>query len=204
MKRLLIISAVIVLIMSNIYLVSALIWQKFISEGENSDGFIKEKYAAVYNGMDYLLLNGGLPIDSADISGLDADTPFLPASFFSSEEDRCMVCRISQYDCESCTDYALEKFVQKTRKWNMKLIVLADYRNSKEIGLVRNNHSGTENLDYFIMGSSGLPIDEVGMPYYFILDSGMRVNDVFVPVEMLPDLTNRYFSKLENKYCLAR
>lgn len=196
--------AVAVLVLSNIYLIAALMWQRFISEGEESEGFIQEKYMATYNAMDFLLLNGGLPIDSSAVAGLEPGAPFSPANFFTGKDDRCIVCRISQYDCESCTDYALEKIVQKTRKWGMKLIVLADYRNPREVGLFRSRHSGADQIDYYMMGRADLPIEEVGMPYYFVLDSQMKVNDVFVPVELLPDLTNRYFAKLERKYSQTR
>ena len=204
MKKIFKIIAIMILVLSNIYLTGALMWQRFIAEGEDSEGFIKEKYMAAYNAMDFLLLNGGLAIDPAAVAGVEPDNPFSPANLFDSGEERCMVCRISQYDCESCTDYALEKIVQKTRKWGMKLIVLADYHNSREVGLFRSRHSGADHIDYYIMGRADLPIEEVGMPYYFVLDAQMKVNDVFVPVELLPDLTNRYFAKLERKYSQTR
>ena len=193
MKKFFKITAILVLALGNIYLIGALMWQRFIVEGEDSEGFIQEKYMATYNAMDFLLLNGGLPIDPAAVKGLEPDSPFSPASLFDGGEDRCIVCRISQYDCESCTG-----------KWGMKLIVLADYRNSREVGLFRSRHSGADHIDYYIMGRADLPIEEVGMPYYFVLDAQMKVNDVFVPVELLPDLTNRYFAKLERKYSQTR
>lgn len=199
MKRFLFIIGVLLLVASNMYFIIKQVYKEYVLGDESVGGYSQEYVTSNVIGMDMLLRNGGLPLDTAIVFKTD-DTS---CDFFTDGAKRYLVCRISQYDCESCTEYALEKMASIcSDDFGAKALVLANYQSGNNIELIRLRHSGADQISYLRMEDAYLPAEQAGMPYYFILDENMKINDVFFPDRLFPEMTSRYFEKLREKYNL--
>lgn len=199
MKKVFFIFGTLILLASNAYLVFQLVRNELVESSDSIGGFAQEYVVSNIMGMDQLLRNGGLPLDSTMVFKTDDSA----CDLFSDGAKRYLVCRISQYDCDACTDYALEKLVSiKTEDYGAKALVLANYSSGKNVDIIRQRHSAVKQIEFYRMEDVNLPAEQAGMPYYFILDKDMKINDVFIPDRMLPEMTSKYFEKLRDKYHL--
>lgn len=195
MKHAFYISIILILTALDIYLISRLAWKEY--SDDSIGGFTQEYVVSNITGMDQLLKNGGLTLDSTAVFKPDGTA----CGLFEDGTRRYLVCRISQYDCDVCTDYALEKFASvNAGDYGAKALVLANYPSGKVIEIIRQRHSAARQIGFYRMEDVNLPAENAGMPYYFILDDNMKVNDVFFPDRLLPEMTSGYFEKIKEKY----
>ena len=85
-------------------------------------------YILEYQGTtEHLLQNSGFPLDSILIVDLDNSvTDF--NNLLKSYGDKIVVCRTSQYNCETCNDYAIQKLsILCTENPNIQVVILGYY-----------------------------------------------------------------------------
>lgn len=105
---------------------------------------------------------------------------------------KILVCRFSQNYCNSCVESAIELFRKWTASFGIKRILyLGNHRNNtilqQEILLY-----GIPAVNVYNISSLRNPVEDVGYPYYFLLDSDMQISNVFFPDKATPQITKDY------------
>ena len=79
------------------------------------------------------------------------------------------------------------------------ILFLGAHRNNRIFNKQKPHH-GIQDMNVYNTGVLSLPAEEMGFPYYFVLDSTLRVTDVFVPDKAVPELTDRYLKMIHKRY----
>lgn len=157
-------------------------------------------YILEYQGTtEHLLQNSGFPLDSILIVDLDNSvTDF--NNLLKRYGDKIVVCRTSQYNCETCNDYAIQKLSILCRENpNIQVVILGYYDSIRSLKIVSENSNLPNNIHYYQLLDYDLPIEAAGVPYYFTFDKSLEVEDLFVPNRAYPKLTDYYLETILNK-----
>ena len=154
-------------------------------------------YILEYQGTtEHLLQNSGFPLDSILIVDLDNSvTDF--NNLLKRYGDKIVVCRTSQYNCETCNDYAIQKLSILCRENpNIQVVILGYYDSIRSLKIVSENSNLPNNIHYYQLLDYSLPIEAAGVPYYFTFDKSLEVEDLFVPNRAYPKLTDYYLETI--------
>ena len=145
-----------------------------------------------------LMVNNGRNADMLLVDVHDGSLVSIEDLFKENDSIVYMVCRINEMDCDECTDYALSKFIESdtiiTGK-NIKKIIIGTYDSFTSLTILTPN-----NMDCYYTPSLNIPMDERGYPYYFVMDSSLRVFDVFSPNKGYSQLIDTYFELVKQKW----
>lgn len=147
-----------------------------------------------------LLENDGLPIQ--DMVLLDIkDNSVKVLSELLVDDSVLFVCRVSQFQCQDCASYALEKAIELIEKdsTGMKLLVAGEYE-YRSLKIFVDEHPNVKGYDVFQVPIIDLPIENRTYPYYFTLSKDMVVHDVFVPEAGSPVRTEIYWNFISRKW----
>ena len=147
-----------------------------------------------------LLENDGLPIQ--DMALLDiTDNSVKALSELLVDDSVLFVCRVSQFQCQSCASYALEKAIELIEKdsTGMKLLVAGEYE-YRSLKIFVDEHPNVKGYAVYQVPIIDLPIENRTYPYYFTLSKDMVAHDVFVPEADSPVRTEIYWNYISRKW----
>ena len=107
-----------------------------------------------------------------------------------------IVFRFSKLNCTDCIVESINIIKSFLSNKRIKYIFISDYNNKRELGnfkRLNNIHEDVHNCNILIN-------EEPSLPYFFILDSNLKVSDIFFPNDDFPELTNLYLKEIEQKY----
>jgi hypothetical protein len=132
----------------------------------------------------------------------DANQAILLKKMFLENEAEKLICRFSEFYCESCVSYAILKIKNRVDSLGKNnILFLGMYENNTSLKILKSQYN-IQDMNVYNTGVLPLPAEKMGFPYYFMLDSTLRVTDVFVPDKAVPELTDRYLKMVEKKYFL--
>ena len=116
-----------------------------------------------------------------------------------------LVCRISEYNCSECVDFAVRKMIGEHRNEGLDfpMLLLGDYSSMSALKALARRLDPESECLLGLESDNGLPIDGRNVPYYYILNGNCTVQDVFVPDRMEHELADTYFSILSRKWNAA-
>lgn len=121
-------------------------------------------------------------------------------SFFTNGRNKLLVCRISDMYCESCVDYSIKRIMQWSDSIGKdNILFLGAYRNNKLFNKQKKIY-GINTFTTVNVSSFNLPVEELGFPYYFVLDSALNVFNVSIPDKSAPNIDYRYFQRIHEKF----
>lgn len=168
---------------------------------ENSDSFIGESVIESYQSSFIdLLENDGLPIQ--DMALLDmSDNSVKALSELFVDDSVLFICRVSQYQCQDCASYALEKAIELVEKDStaMKLLFFCEYE-YRSLKIFVDEHPNTKGYGVYQASYIDLPIESRTYPYYFTLSKDMVAHDVFVPSTESSVRTEIYWNFISKKW----
>ena len=168
---------------------------------ENSDSFIGESVIESYQSSFIdLLENDGLPIQ--DMALLDmSDNSVKALSELFVDDSVLFICRVSQYQCQDCASYALEKAIELAEKdsTGMKLLFFCEYE-YRSLKIFVDEHPNTKGYGVYQTSYIDLPIESRTYPYYFTLSKDMVAHDVFAPNAESSVRTEIYWNFLSKKW----
>ena len=168
---------------------------------ENSTSFIGESVIESYQSSFIdLLENDGLPIQ--DMALLDmSDNSVKALSELFVDDSVLFICRVSQYQCQDCASYALEKAIELVEKDStaMKLLFFCEY-DYRSLKIFADEHPNTKGYGVYQASYIDLPIESRTYPYYFTLSKDMVAHDVFVPSTESSVRTEIYWNFLSKKW----
>lgn len=149
-----------------------------------------------------LLENDGLELSNVYMVDVSDHTPLPFTSLFLAGVDRILVCRISQYYCESCVNYAIKRVVSAMSDSliNMPLAVFGMYENDLSLKIISNQYNKSNGVVYYKTSALNLPMEQHGSPYCFVLDRSLRVSDVFTFDKIDSVRNDSYFRIISKKW----
>ena len=177
-----------------------LIWKT--KGGLKSENYDKMESAIMTQSITDLMRNDGLDLKNIFLRDILSHDVIDPNVLFPDGIDRILVCRISQYYCQSCIGYAIEKAIRIKNDSiiDMPLVILGSYQNDLSLKIISDSHSKCDSLKYYNITELNLPIEEHGYPYYMVVDRGLKVCDVFTPNKSYPKFTDQYFKLVSDKW----
>jgi hypothetical protein len=147
-----------------------------------------------------LLENDGLPIQDMGILDM-ADNSVKALSELFADDSVLFVCRVSQFQCQDCASYALEKAIElvENDSTGMKLLFFCEYE-YRSLKIFVDEHPRTKSYGVYQASFIDLPIESRTYPYYFTLSKDMVVHDVFAPNTVSSVKTGIYWNFLSKKW----
>ncbi|MDR0507648.1 MAG: hypothetical protein LBH32_12665 [Dysgonamonadaceae bacterium] len=104
----------------------------------------------------------------------------------------------SELNCNSCVeqDFPLFNKIQKTIENN--LLFFASYKNNRDLIIFKRINNIQSNI--YNVSSVGLPVEELNMPFCFVINQDFRAESVFIPIKEDSLLLKRYLEIIANKY----
>ena len=127
--------------------------------------------------------------DSIPLSGIVSKYPIL-------------ILRIPRVSCQQCKSTELDNLKINFTEYGFQnvcaILTVKTPRDLKSLSL-------SFDYDFLKVGSKDhnildIPLEKYNKPYYFILDSNLRANMFFIPDMTKPELTQKYFEMVKDKY----
>ena len=198
-RTILVLFSLSILLISNFYLLYKFLFDQEISLSDNSIIDDRTVINHISSNIDFME-NNGLKIDIL-LHDISKDSIITLHDLFSDNDTVFfIVCRIHEYNCVECTDYALAKFFELDNiisREKLIPIIVGTYNNFSAMRLLIPEN---KDIDCFFTESINIPMDERGYPYFFVIDSSRRVHDVFAPNSSYYQLIDEYFSFIIKKW----
>lgn len=148
-----------------------------------------------------LLQNDGLLLNDSRLMDISDNSSTVISELFSNDDSVLLVCRLSQFQCQSCASYALEKAINMVCKdsTRMKLVFLCEY-DYRSLKIFLADHPNMSGYGVYQAPQIDLSIDVRAYPYYFTLSKNMEVHDVFLPNMDDPVRTEIYWDCISKKW----
>jgi len=143
------------------------------------------------------ILNSNSKLENIMIK--DSLNNLMPITDVFEEGQKCiLVCRFSEFYCESCVSFSLQMILGHIESIGVKnVLFLGNHRNNKIFNqtkpLYRIDDKKTYNTPFF-----NIPVEEIGHPYFFVLDSNLQISNVFIPNKTLPNISNEYLENIKS------
>lgn len=109
-----------------------------------------------------------------------------------------LVFRYSDRNCHDCIRFGIAKLNELTDTAKIEAVILSQYdevHSLKTKGRIFN----PGNLPMYDIARI-TPIDDLNVPYFFILNEDSTIGELFVPEKLFPSLTERYLKTIGRKY----
>ena len=143
--------------------------------------------------------NYGLSIDK----GLNLKSEEDTTSFVELVEkyNKLLIFRYSELNCMACVEKEIIYLIDFVERYNTKLVILSSYTNERDLYLFKRINRISDYIVYNIEeGVLKLPVENLNIPYYFVLDSNYRAINLFVPDKNFPERSVKYLNSIAKKY----
>jgi hypothetical protein len=79
------------------------------------------------------------------------------------------------------------------------MLYLGTYRNNRIFNSVKPLYH-IQNQHVYNIQSLNIPAEELGYPYYFMLNEDLTISDVFIPDKAFPSITSDYLRMIKKRY----
>lgn len=112
-----------------------------------------------------------------------------------------LVLRISQNTCQVCIEQELKRMNEMSVPLiHNRFIILASYDNLRDLKLFQKENQINYPIYKIISDSLSIPLEKLSIPYFFVLDNSLKATNLFYPLMSTPDLTDKYFAILNEKF----
>lgn len=109
-----------------------------------------------------------------------------------------VVCRFSEYSCDQCVMYAIEKAIEQCSGKEIKLMFWGLYDSDTSLRILKEKYA-LDSFDWYNVPEMKIPIEKTLYPYYFVLNSSLSTSGVFVPERMNPEEVDLYWELLTTR-----
>ena len=116
-----------------------------------------------------------------------------------NKQQHVVAYRYHDTDCEACIHFGIIKLKKLSENiGNNKIILLVKASSKRIIELTHNVY----NIDFpiYIVDSLPIHLDQFNIPYLFILDKNMQINNLFSPDKTISKFTDKYLNEIQYKY----
>lgn len=142
------------------------------------------------------LANSGLNLSGILVKNSE-NTKIPIEKIFNNEQKQLLVYRFSKNHCESCVVASMELLQKWTDSIGRKnILILGDYGNNKIFRKTMESY-GITHPNIYNTPPFNIPAENMGFPYFFILNKNLDVLNVFVPNKGIPEITNEFLNKMQ-------
>lgn len=109
-----------------------------------------------------------------------------------------LVIRYHDNDCPECIVFAFSKVVNFAKRHDIIPVVMTESPDSDSFTIHRNSYN-TENWPCYNIAQVSR-LDELHVPYCFVLHSDMTISATFIPEKTLPSLTDLYLQGIYDRF----
>jgi hypothetical protein len=121
------------------------------------------------------------------------------SSLFHAKE-KFLVCRFSELHCQECVIYATIKLLNQSKTMgDINILFWGAYEHIKSLNIAKK-HFGIQDMPVYNISNLNIPAEELGYPYYFVLNSDLTISNVFIPDKATPSMTNNYLKMVYKRY----
>lgn len=115
-----------------------------------------------------------------------------------------LVLRYSESNCDDCIKAEFSTILKNKELFVNDICLIAHYRNKRDLFVFYKDfqNKGLKNIKMYLLPDKGLdiPADNLNMPYYFCIDSTLRITNVFIPQKDKPKLSESYLLSTSNNF----
>lgn len=202
MKKSLTLTAVIVLVIYNSYL----IYQNY-RDRKREERVIHQLYTyvddivATYQGLlDEQYLNCGLTLDTLRVFYPGSDSICYLSSVLDSNQQH-IICRFDDTFCNDCNKYAINQILKFKRESPQHSVVfLCTFHNHHSLQSFKEEYRIDPTVDIYLVQHLQLPIERTLQPYYLTLSPSQGISSVFIPDTIHHSFTNSYLQLFCKRY----
>lgn len=125
--------------------------------------------------------------------------PLHLSDFFKNGQKAIILCRFSETNCESCINYSIKTLLRWSNMIGKEnILFLVTYRNNKLFNRQKILY-GIDTLNTMNTKEFQLFTEELGYPYYVIIDSTLQVLKTFIPNKGTPLIDNEYLDLISKQ-----
>lgn len=148
------------------------------------------------------IVNSDIQLDN--ISVKDSSNVQIPLKeYFVDRKKYLLVGRFSETNCESCIRHFIKMLKNKVpsplKKEN--ILFLGDYRNNKLFNKLKVSY-GIDTMNVANANGLTIPAEELGYPYFFVIDSTLNILNIFVSDKGSPAIDEKYLDYVQEKFFL--
>lgn len=121
-------------------------------------------------------------------------------NYFKQQQKRILVCRFSEYCCSSCVDYAIKYLLEKKDSIGQENILFLGGQTNNRLFNREKKLYGIHQMNVGNCTDLGLSIEKISYPYFLVIDSTLKVLNVFVPEKKNESFNNEYFDLILKRY----
>ncbi len=107
--------------------------------------------------------------------------------------------RFKENDCDACIQQAIRMLKKISENYpNQRITILSGYKNARQFYAYAD--SETKTFDIYNVDDFPVIPEQQENPYFFVLNGGMEMKNVFVPVKEDMELTADYLGCITQKY----
>lgn len=110
-----------------------------------------------------------------------------------------VVYRYHDTDCEACINFGIIKLKKIAQEIGVSnVIILVKTSSTRTLQIDQNTYD--IHTPMFMVDSLPIALDQLNIPYFFILDSNMNINNLFILDKSIPSFTDKYSKEIQYKY----
>lgn len=121
-------------------------------------------------------------------------------SIFNKGQKQILVCRFSEFHCESCVDFSIQLLLStNVFLGKNNLLFLGSYQNNRIFNREKELF-GINQFSTYNTPTLNISLEEIGYPYFFILEENLTISNIIIPDKNMPTLTQKYIEVIGNRY----
>lgn len=114
------------------------------------------------------------------------------------KEKPILVFRYSRYDCQLCVNQVLDRLRNIFRDEEHRVCLIVDGMSERDFKIKYKN-SEIKFLAYFVENKNlGLSLENKNLPFLFVLTTGTKVEQIFIPFKEYPNQTDAYLRNVKS------
>lgn len=110
-----------------------------------------------------------------------------------------VVYRYHDTGCEACINFGITKFKKIAEEIGTNnVMIFVKTSSTRTLQIDQNTYD--IHTPMFMVDSLPIVLDQLNIPYFFILDSNMNINNLFIPDKSIPGFTDKYSKEIQSKY----
>lgn len=146
------------------------------------------------------LLNDGKKLDSTSVAKDSLYNDILLKNNLHSKQNHKLIYRFSKMHCESCVKASLNVLKKKVELIGIDNVILLGNYDNNRIFFRTISEYNIEKIQVYNISSFNIPAEEIGFPYFFVLNNNLEISDVYIPNKITPTITNKYLKNISSKY----
>jgi len=116
-----------------------------------------------------------------------------------------LIYRFSELHCDSCINHEFVNLRKQITSDGLELkdvIIICYYQNHRNMNIFKRINKLQDFEVYNLMNDNvgDLEIEDIGVPYFFVIDSEFKISNTFIPLKEVNQRTDDYLKRVSNLF----